>query len=127
MTHDEQFQTLLRLYNASVEHNITLRGKLTISQPDATLKRIRGVLFGGAYKDTRGVTISTNGADRNLLDAIGTLKYQTDIASLEYDADKKPAARLLRHTKGSALLATFNRVHDQLQDVRNILEAEGYE
>ena len=117
MTHDEQFQTLLRLYNASVEHNIILRGKLTISQPistepGATLKRIYRILFDGAeYKTYDGFLIPP-AADHNLLRAVETVK---------------DAGVGLPSGQRNKLLTILGRVHDQLQDVRNILKGENYE
>ena len=116
MTRDEQFQTLLRLYTASMEHNIVLRGRLAISQPigtepDATLKRIYKTLFGGAFKDKDGFLI-TPAADRNLLRSIETIRA--------------PEAGLPSAEKNK-LLAELGRVHDQLQDVRNILKGKGHE
>ena len=128
MTRDEQFQPLLRLYTASIEHNIVLRGKLTISQPistgpaddddaliwhneDVTLKRICKILFAGEFKDQDGFLI-TPAADRNLLRAIGIIKA---------------AKAGLPSAERNKLLAIFGRVHDQLQDVRNILKGKGYE
>jgi len=136
MTRDEQFRALLRLYTASIEHNIALRGKLTISQPistgveenikedleeaeealiwhneDVTLKRICKILFAGEFKDQYGFLI-TPAADRNLLRAIGIIKA---------------AKAGLPSAERNKLLAIFGRVHDQLQDVRNILKGKGYE
>ena len=116
MTRDEQFQTLLRLYTASIEHNIVLRGKLTISQPigaesAAILKRIYRILFDGEFKDKEGFLI-TPAADRNLLRAIGIVKV---------------AKAGLPSVERNKLLAVLGRVHDQLQDVRNILKGKGYE
>ena len=116
MTRDEQFRALLHLYTASIEHNIVLTGKLTISQPigaesDAILKRIYRILFDGEFKDKEGFLI-TPAADRNLLRAIGTVRA--------------PEAGLPSAQKNQ-LLAVLGRVHDQLQDVRNILKGEGYE
>jgi len=137
MTRDEQFQTLLRLYTASMEHNIVLRGKLTISQPigtdfisanflrdamsetyiesDATLKRIYKILFDGEFRDQDGFLIQehiTPAADHNLLRAIETVK---------------DAGVGLSSGQRNKLLAILGRVHDQLQDVRNILKGEDYE
>ena len=121
MTQDEQFQTLLRLYTASMEHNIVLRGKLAISQPikmglieakpDETLGRIYNALFGGAFKDKDGFLI-TPAADRNLLRSIETIRA--------------PEAELPSAQKNQ-LLAILGRVHDQLQDVRNILKGKSHE
>ena len=116
MTRDEQFQTLLRLYTASMEHNIVLKGKLAISQPIgtepyATLKRIYKTLFAGEFKDKDGFLI-TPAADRNLLRAIGTVRA--------------PEAELPSAQKNQ-LLAILGRVHDQLQDVRNILKGKSHE
>ena len=137
MTLDEQFQTLLRLYTASMEHNIVLRGKLTISQPistdfisanflrdamsetyiesDATLKRIYKILFDGEFRDQDGFLIqehTTPAADHNLLRAVETVK----------DAEVG-----LPSGQRNKLLAILGRVHDQLQDVRNILKGKGHE
>ena len=123
MTRDEQFQTLLRLYTASMEHNIVLRGKLAISQPigtgsDATLKRIYRILFDGEFKDQDGFLI-TPAADRNLLRAIGTFKAA-------YDHEYRRSASY-KNVQRNKLLGVLGRVHDQLQDVRNIYKGEGYE
>ena len=123
MTRDEQFRALLRLYTASIEHNIVLRGKLTISQPisaesDAILKRIYRILFDGEFRDQDGFLI-TPAADRNLLRAIGTFKAA-------YDHDHRRSASY-KNTQRNKLLGVLGRVHDQLQDVRNIYKGEGYE
>ena len=184
MTRDEQFRTLLRLYIASIEHNIVLRGKLTISQPigtgvdenikealeeaeealnrlepnmiahqrvcaaldtagpsainpefrrpddddddwgdneDATLRRIYKILFGGEFKDQKGFLI-TPAADRNLLRAIETVKALSIEPRLDY------AAKIgLPSAERNKLLVILGRVHDQLQDIRNILKGKGYE
>ena len=183
MTRDEQFQTLLRLYAASMEHNIALRAELTISQPVgigmeehikraleeaeealnrlepnmiahqlvqvaldtvgrsdinpddynrddnetgpssvilnnnllnpyATLERIHNILFAGEFKDQDGFLI-TPAADRNLLEIIGTIEDVDDVELTSVQRNK--------------LLAILNRVHDQLQDVRNILKGKGHE
>ena len=134
MTRDEQFQTLLRLYTASMEHNIVLRGKLTISQSigtdfssanflrdamsgtyigsDATLKRIYKILFDGAEYKTYDGFLITPAADHNLLRAVETVK---------------DAGVGLSSGQRNKLLAILGRVHDQLQDVRNILKGENYE
>ena len=123
MTRDEQFRALLRLYTASIEHNIVLRGKLTISQPigtepDATLERIYKILFGGEFKDQDGFLI-TPAADRNLLRAIGTFK-----AAYDHEYQRSASYKNVQRNK---LLGVLGRVHDQLQDVRNIYKGEGYE
>ena len=126
MTSDEQFETLLRLYNYSVEHNIVLRGKLALSQalkkepikmepiktkPDETLGRIYSALFGGEFMDQEGFLIAP-AADRNLLRAIETVRApEVGLSSAEKNK----------------LLAELGRGHDQLQDVRNILKGKGHE
>lgn len=100
---NEQFDKLWEYHVYVMEHNIVLKAKLAIA--GVSRQRIFNILFGGEYKDDEGNTITT-AADYNLRGAI--------IDHTDQDPE-------------SPLLSTFNRVHDQLVDVRHILKGEGYE
>jgi hypothetical protein len=81
------------------------------TKPDETLGRIYNALFGGEFVDQEGFLIAP-AADRNLLRAIETVRApEVGLSSAEKNK----------------LLAELGRVHDQLQDVRNILEAKDHE
>jgi hypothetical protein len=84
----------------------------TYIESDATLKRIYRILFDGAEYKTYDGFLITPAADHNLLRAVETVK---------------DAGVGLPSGQRNKLLAILGRVHDQLQDIRNILKGKGHE